>query len=192
VTQESWQEKLVSHHKEVFLRSFRGVPFAPGFPTCPDGWREIVATLVQRVAVAAVGYPVHFSEISEKYGALRVYWAAEARLPERMERTIEHAVALAEARSQCTCASCGAEGRLVSSGGWLFTACSQHARGAPVPVQWGMENLHIVRGSGDGIITCQRYDRANDRLVDVDPRDLGRRRIPRNLDSFFDHEKQPK
>jgi len=173
---QSWQENLVSRHEEVFLRRFRGVPFAPGFPTCPDGWREIVTTLVKRVAVAAVGYLVHFSQISEKYGALRVYWAAETRLPEQLERTIEHAIELAEARSECTCSTCGAEGRLVSRGGWLLTACQQHARGVPVPVRPGMEHLHIVRGfSGDTIrmITCRRYDRVNDRFVDVDPRSVG-------------------
>jgi hypothetical protein len=174
---QSWQESLVSRHKEVFLRSFRGVPFAPGFPTCPDGWREIVTTLVQRVAaVAAVGHSVHFTQISEKCGALRVHWTTETGLPERLEGTIEHAIAIAEARSECTCATCGAEGRLFSSGGWLLTACPQHARGVPVPVRPGMENLHLVRGfAGDDIriITCRRYDRSSDRFVDVDPRAVG-------------------
>jgi hypothetical protein len=159
----------------VFIRTFRGVDFAPGYPTCGDGWCDIVTKLVERVSAAAVGYPLHFTQVSEKYGVLRVYWRADASIPPRTELAIEEAIALGEARSGCTCATCAAEGHLFSSGGWLLTACSEHARGVPVPVRAGMENFHLVRrfvGEDARVIGCL-YDRIHDKFVDVDPRSLG-------------------
>jgi hypothetical protein len=89
---------------------------------------------------------------------------------------VEEAIALAEARSACTCELCGKPGRLYSRGGWLATACSQHARGEPVPVRPGFENLVIVRSfgvAGQQTVTCRRYDCETDAFVDVDPASLG-------------------
>jgi hypothetical protein len=114
--------------------------------------------------------------VSEKYGVLRVYWTVNATIPPRTELAIEEAIALAEARSGCTCATCAAEGHLFSTGRWLLTACSEHARGVPVPVRPGTENLYIVRrfvGEDVRVIGCRRYDRMHDRFVEVDPRSRG-------------------
>jgi hypothetical protein len=83
---------------------------------------------------------------------------------------------LAEARSFCTCEICGVPGRLYDRGGWLATACADHARGEPVPVKVGCENLHVVRKVVEGavrIVSCRRYDRKADAFVNVNPRDLG-------------------
>jgi hypothetical protein len=167
----TWRQRLVQRHPEVFIRAFRGVPFSPGYPACSDGWRDIVTNVVERVSAAAAGRPVHFTRMSEEHGSLRIHWAAEADLPESAELAIQEAICLAEARSACTCQTCGAAGSLYSSGSWLLTACSTHARGVPVPVRRGLENVHLVRrrvGEDIGTIACRRYDRRTDRFVDVE------------------------
>jgi hypothetical protein len=165
----TWRQQLVERHPKMFVRTFRGVPFSPGYPACSDGWRDIVTNVVERVSAAAAGRPVRFTRISEEHGWLRIHWTAQTELPESVELAIQEAVSLAEARSACTCQTCGAEGSLYSSGSWLLTACPQHARGVRVPVRPGMENVHLVRGIGEdvGTIACRRYDRATDRFVDA-------------------------
>ena len=163
----TWRQQLVETHPEVFDRRFRGVR---GYPTCSDGWRDLVTKLVERVCAASAGYPVHFTRMSEEFGTLRIHWTAEARLPPATERAVQDAIAVAEARSACTCQTCGAEGRLYSSGSWLLTACPAHARGVAVPVRPGTENVHVVRGfSADGTpqLVRRRYDRETDSFVDV-------------------------
>jgi hypothetical protein len=173
---KTWQQQLVDLHPDLFAQTFRGVDFAPGYPTCGDGWCDTVTTLVERVSAAAVGYQIHFTQILERYGRLTIYWKAEANLPKRVEHVIAEAIALAEARASCTCVSCGAKGQLFSSGSCLFTACPKHARGVSVPVRPGTEDLHLVRAfvDDDNLSTpCRRYDRLHDQFVDVDPRSLG-------------------
>jgi hypothetical protein len=165
---QSWQQELVQLHPEMFVRTYRGVPFAPGHPSsCSDGWHDVIAKLVKRVSAAATGYPILFTEIGEARGRLRIHWRAEAALPKYVEHRIEEAVALAEARAACTCMACGANARLFSSGGRFHTACPEHAHGVPVPVRPGMENLHIARTffCDHSRIECGRYDRIHDRFV---------------------------
>jgi hypothetical protein len=173
---ETWHQQLVDLHPELFVRTFRGVTFAPGYPSCGDGWCDIVTKLVERVSAAAAGYQIHFTQILERHGRLTIYWKAEANLPKHVEHAIEQAVALAEARAACTCVSCGAKGHLFSSGSCLFTACLDHARDVQVPVRPGTEDLHIARAFvGDDMhsAACRRYDRMHDRFVEVDPSSLG-------------------
>jgi hypothetical protein len=171
----SWEQALIQKHPGLFVRSFRGVPFTPGYPTCGPGWRDIVGRLVVRVSKAAANYPVHFNLISEKWGRLRIYWTADASLSKEAEQAVEEAIALAEAASACSCAICGAEARLFSDGGRLLTACAEHARGMPVPTPAVLANIHLVRGcvgKDIHIIECRRYDRTLDAFVDVDPNSL--------------------
>jgi hypothetical protein len=178
---ETWQQMLVDTYPKLFIRSFRGVPFAPGFPSCGGGWCDIVTKLVVRVSAAAVRYPMHFTQILEKHGRLTIYWKAEANLPKHVEHAIDEAIELAEARAACTCVTCGVEGQLFSSGSCLFTACPNHARGVPVPVRPGLEDLHVVRGFvGDDThsVACRRYDRLHDQFVDLDPRSRERPSSP--------------
>jgi hypothetical protein len=173
---DTWQQMLVDTYPLLFVRSFRGVKFSPGYPTCGDGWCDIVTKLVERVSAAAVGYPMHFTQILERYGRLTIYWKADANLPKRVEHAIDEAIALAEARSACTCVDCGAKGQLISSGGCLFTACTEHARGIPVPIRPGTEDLHLVRtfvGDNFHSVACRRYDRVHDEFIEVDPNSLG-------------------
>jgi hypothetical protein len=175
MTEKTWQQHLVDLHPKLFIRSFRNVPFCPGYPVAGDGWREIISSLIERVSAAADGYPIHFVQICERHGRLRIYWRAEANLPTHLERAIEEAIARAEARSTCSCVACGAKARLFSDEGRLMPSCQDHARGVPVSVRPGMENLHIVLVGRDDsrVVACRRYDRARDQFVDVDLRSLG-------------------
>jgi hypothetical protein len=54
-------------------------------------------------------------QIKEKFGALRFYW--DGGLSEATRVKVKEAIALATARSACSCEICGAEGRLYTNGG---------------------------------------------------------------------------
>src|SRR5215475_2735729 len=98
MSNRTWQQLLVQKYPQIFVRSFRGLPFSPGYPVCPDGWGEVVKKLVARVSEASVGYAVQLTEILERHGRLNIYWKADSDLPKRVERAIAEAIALAEAR----------------------------------------------------------------------------------------------
>jgi hypothetical protein len=148
---------------------------AVGYPTCEQGWRDLLERACDRIEAALVaGGAFRVLEIKAKFGTLRFYWSGD--LPDAAKAKVEEAMDLAVARSACTCEICGAEGRLYSRGDWLATACAQHASGEAVPIKPGFENVRIVRRIVEGrvrIIFCRRYDRASDTLVDVDPKSLG-------------------
>lgn len=164
----NWQKLLIVSHPQLFVRIVRGCPCCPAYPTCPDGWQQVVARVVERISKAAVGYPVRFCEISERCGQLRLHWKADSSLPERVERGIEDAIARAEARAACTCATCGAEGRLHSSScGRILPLCSEHAQGGSVLTPPGTMNVYLVRGTRTHSLVRQKYDRRIDRFVDV-------------------------
>lgn len=171
MSNECWQQLLVASHPHLFIRTFRGIPVAPGFPTCSNGWRELVNTMVERVSVATNGYPVQFTGIMQKLGTLRICWVSEATLPTRVERAVDEAVALCEARSACSCATCGAAGRLFCAGGLVLPACPEHAQGEALPARRGFENVYLIREftrDDSSVIACRRYDRARDAFMDVD------------------------
>src|ERR1700692_2916784 len=138
-----------------------------GYPECNEGWRDLLDRACVRIEnTLDNGENVKITEIKEKYGTLRFYWSGD--LLSEAEAKVDEVVDLAKARSACTCETCGAEGRLYSRGGWLATACREHARGGPTPVRAGIENLHIVRRFGAGglqTVSCRRYDRATDAFV---------------------------
>jgi len=165
-----WRQTLIEAHRELFVRSFRGVPFSPGFPICSDGWQHIIERLVDRVFDAVQGcYPVYFTHILEQHGVLRVHWTSPADLPTDIEFAIQEAIALAEARSASTCAVCGEEGRLFSHGSRLFTACPTHALGISVPLPRGFHNTYVGRAivGGRSALVSRRYDWASDSFVDL-------------------------
>ena len=177
-TERTWQSDLVARFPHLFEIRMDGHVVTPGLPTVGDGWRDLLERAVSRIAAAmseaATGW-VRIVQTKEKFGTLRLYWHGNG-LSKKIEHAIEDVVALAEARSACTCEVCGDEGRLHSRGGWLATACADHARGEPVPVKPGFENVHIVRTFGPGhypIASCRRYDRATDSFSDVAPKSLG-------------------
>jgi hypothetical protein len=174
---QRWQDLLVTRHPHLFL-SGDDQNCISGYPLVGDGWRDLVERAADRIAdtlAAARSGSVTIVQIKEKFGVARIYWTS-AGLTKAAESEIAEAIALAEARSACTCETCGGAGTLHQVGGQLLTACVEHAKGAPVPTAAGWENLHLVRGSRGGkatILVCRRYDRASDSFVDVDPKSLG-------------------
>jgi hypothetical protein len=167
-TNDGWREELVLRHPELF----RGA----AHPEVDDGWADLIDRLVERIANAAKAgqSPVRIVQVKEKYGTLRLY--TDRIDDDATAAAVNEAIALATARSACTCEVCGAEGRLHDRGGFLATACDEHAKGVAVEVRPGWENIHITRALRDGrvrIVTCRRYDRATDAFADVPPFALG-------------------
>jgi hypothetical protein len=173
-TGRGWQADLIERHTRLFHAPAAGPEAAQGYPECGEGWRDLLDRACARIEAALAGGGTFTAEqIKEKYGTLRFYWSG--RLPSEAEAKVEEAIDLAEARSACTWEICGAEGRLYSRGGWLATACPEHAQGEPAPVRPGFENLHIVRkfdARGLQTVSCRRYVRETDSFVDVDPQSL--------------------
>lgn len=165
----TWQQALVEANLKIFARSFRGVRFAPGLPLCSRGWQHIVTRLVDRVSEATNGYHVIFTQIAEEHGILRICWTTHSELPRRVEFAIEQAIALASARSACTCMECGEEGRLFCSGYRLVVACDVHQSGIPVPVVQSFRANYLVRAivNGRSQLVCSRYDRSSDSFIDA-------------------------
>jgi hypothetical protein len=173
-TIQDWRVDLIEAHPVLFHPPAGAPEAAEGYPDCAEGWRDLLERACDRIKAALEGGVLRVLQIKEKYATLRFYWGGE--LSPGAEAKVAEAIALAEARSACTCEICGAEGRLYSRGGWLATACTQHARGEAVPIKPRFENLRIVRRMLEGqvqIISCRRYDRAGDTFVDVDPKSLG-------------------
>jgi hypothetical protein len=167
---------LVEAYPDLFHPSANNPGVAAASAECGEGWHDLLerACVRIRAAVRAHGGTFKFIQIKEKYGSARLYWSG--RLSNAAQAEVEEAIALAEARSECTCETCGAPGRLFDRGGWLATACPEHALGQPVPVTPGCENLRVVRQVVEGVIRivyCRRYDRNADTFVDVDPRSIG-------------------
>jgi hypothetical protein len=170
-----WRIELVEAYPDLF-HPLAGQPgVAQASPECGEGWRDLLERACARIraVVRADGGSFHATQIKEKYGTLRFYW--QGALLSEADARIEEAIALAEARSACTCETCGDKGRLYRSGGWLMTRCATHAQGRPVEIKPGVENVHIVERivGNRRDVTCRRYDRASDSFVDVDPGALG-------------------
>lgn len=149
---------------------------APGYPSCHVGWRDLIDVACGRMA-AVVRTDDRFviDQVKEKLGGLRLYWSGG--LDSKTAAKVEEAIDLAEARADCTCERCGAEGRLRNSNGWLATACDDHAEGSLAESDDAqLMNLQVVRAVVDGkikIVKCRRYDRNADAFIDVDPLTVG-------------------
>jgi hypothetical protein len=164
-----WRIEFMAAHPRLF-----GVA-SQGYPDCGDGWHDLLRRCCDRIESSlAEGDRFVVEDIKSKYGTLRLYWGG--RLSDAAKTQVEEAIELAEARSACTCETCGEPGRLHDRGGWLETACPQHARGEPVPVRPGRENLRVVGRLVEDrlrIVSCRRYDREADSFTDVDPLSVG-------------------
>jgi hypothetical protein len=166
-----WRVELIEAHARLFHPPEGHPGGAQGYPNCEEGWSDLLERACVRIENALdTGDTFKIAEIKEKLGTLRFYWDGE--LSERAKAEVREAIALATARSACTCEICSAEGWLHNRGGWLATACAEHAKGQPVPVKPGFEHLHVMWGTADGqvrILSCRRYVRATDSFVDVPP-----------------------
>lgn len=165
----NWRTDLMAAHPRLF-----GVA-SQGHPACGDGWHDLLERCCVRIEAAlAEGDRFIAEDTKSKYGTLRFYWGG--RLSDAAKLQVEEAIELAEARSACTCETCGEPGRLYERGDWLATACPGHAQGEPVPVRPGRENLRVVGRLVEDrlrIVSCRRYDREADSFTDVDPLAVG-------------------
>jgi hypothetical protein len=103
-----------------------------------------------------------------------VYWSGNVS-PETTAR-INEAIALAEARSECTCETCGDEGQPYRHDGIYMTRCAAHAKGMSISAGPGRKSEHIVRDvvpDGGFRVARRQYDRDADAFIDVDPPSLG-------------------
>jgi hypothetical protein len=176
-TVRDWRIALIEAHANLFHPPVGHPEAASGYPSCGDGWRELVETAVGRIADAIAAAPagtLRIVTVKEKFAGLRLYWQSSG-LSAEIQNAVREAVALAEARSICTCETCGEPGLLFKRGGRMLTACEEHAQGDAVAIRPGRENLHIIRRleAGLPVVSCRRYIRETDSFIDVDPQSLG-------------------
>ncbi|RXH24213.1 hypothetical protein XH99_29580 [Bradyrhizobium nanningense] len=167
---KDWQIELIEAHRGLFCPPAGNPGAALGYPRCEGGWRDLIQRLCVRLE-AALGDDerIHLDRIREAVGRLRVSWRGQV-MPATICR-IHEAIALAEARSACTCELCGEPGRLYLDDGVCMARCAAHARGTPLADESEGNRMHIVRmprcdGSG---YEPRRYDRENDNFVDPPP-----------------------
>jgi hypothetical protein len=168
---KAWQSELIERYPRLFLPDGGAPESAPGYPSCHEGWFDLLDRACRRIADVLTPHDKFvIDQVKEKMGGLRIYWSGQ--LDAGARAAVEEAIDLAEARADCTCERCGAEGRLRVSDHWFATACDEHAKGRPVEIRPGIDNLHVVRSIGkDGsrVISCRRYDRETDTFIDIDP-----------------------
>jgi hypothetical protein len=170
----NWRVELMEAHPNLFPPQTSHSGSACGYPSCGDGWRDLLERLCARLEAALRDdETIQILHIKEEDATLSVHWRGDVSPETRAG--LHEAVALAEARSACTCEWCGAEGRLYSNDGVYMTRCAAHAQGAPVPNLSGQENILFVRlsTSDDFRIAARRYDREADRFIDTPSRDTG-------------------
>lgn len=177
-TNRTWQDGLIARYPDLFTEESGGRILNPGWPEVGDGWRDLVETAVRRIATAVAAAPsgsVHITQIKEKFATIRIYWSAGPGFTDAMRDAVDEAIELAEARSACTCETCGQAGRIYKYGGWFLTACDAHAKGKPVTNHRPEhENVHVtwrVIGA-TRTVRARRYIRDTDSFVDVDPSSL--------------------
>jgi hypothetical protein len=167
---KDWRIKLIETHPGIFHPPEGHPEQASGYPWCEEGWRDLLERLCGRIESALrEGETIRILEIKEKFAGLRCYWRGDV-LPETAAQ-INEAIALAEARSECTCEECGEKGQAYRHDGVYMTRCAAHAKGTLLQAEPGRENVHIVRRvTADGFrIAPRRYDRASDSFVDALP-----------------------
>lgn len=164
-----WRSALVESYAELF-DPVGSLSAAPGRPAVDDGWRDLLERACARIlaTVHLHGGLFRVTEISEKYGTLRIRW--EGSLSPEAAARVEEAVDLAEARSATTCEVCGEAG-VLRAGDWLATRCDAHAeQRPPVEVEGAVPDLRVERRLVDGrwLTLLLHYDRAGDRFVEAD------------------------
>jgi hypothetical protein len=162
MTDDDWRHQLKERHADLFGW---GGDLAVG-----SGWRELIEKAVERIAAAVASAPgakVTITQIKEKFGGLRIYFDEETALTGTARARVEEAIALAEARADCTCETCGAEGRLYIRGGWYLTCCEIHAEGEPVCRRGHYLVWRTRENNTRGTVRARRYDRECDAFVDV-------------------------
>src|SRR4051812_31153935 len=95
-----WRIELMAAHPRLLGGS------SQGYAECGDGWRDLLERACVRIEAAlGPGETFETLQIKEKYGTLRWYYTG--RPSEAAKTQVEEAIDLAEARSACTCETCG-------------------------------------------------------------------------------------
>lgn len=168
--ERNWKTKLVGRYPDLFRPPHGMLEVTEGALECGEGWWSILDTACIRIRAAlAIGLGTfRFTQIKEKAGTLRIYWAG--RLSGSTEERIREAIDLAEARSACCCELCGHEGHLFRNEGILTTRCLAHSGGVRVEARDGFANIHLVQRvvGHRRTVQCCRYDQRTDSFVVVD------------------------
>jgi hypothetical protein len=119
---DDWRIELIGAHPRLFHPPEGHPERASGYPWCEAGWRERLCVRIE--AALREGETIHFSQIKEKFAALRVYWRGDVSsdtaaqinaaiaLGEAFERLAEGADEINEraVTSKFRCAACGQQG----------------------------------------------------------------------------------
>lgn len=165
-----WRADLVTAYPDLFNPTAGDPPTARGWPWVSDGWWDLLQRACDRIrrAVQADGGSFEVTQIKEKFGTLRFYWAGS--LSPAAAARVEEAIDLAEARSAVTCEICGEPG-LLHGGRWVTTRCAQHAEGRRAIEARPGDDIHVIErvvGKRRNVLR-RRYDRESDSFVEVEP-----------------------
>ncbi len=170
---QNWQIDFMHGHPRLFDVMYDDPAHTPGYPLCGIGWRDILERLCDWIEHAlADGDRFAFVCLGQKFGTLRLSWAGT--LWDESYARIEQAIALAEARSACTCEQCGEEGCLYRHEGVWMTRCPPDAKGEPVRIEAGLESFHVIRVTelrDMRVFFCRPYDRAAVAFAGIPPGD---------------------
>jgi hypothetical protein len=108
--------------------------------SCGDGWYPLLDVLSLLVSRHDPNHSA--SQVKEKFGTLRYYFAA----PNDYSAGV---VSLAEHISAITCEICGSPAMVVSAGGWVSTRCAQHVEPHSQKI-YGDDEVDSVQGLGRG------------------------------------------
>jgi len=155
-----WQVAVMRAHPRLFKT-------ITDEPRLREGWRDTMERLCARIERALLECETfQFVQIVPRFGILRAKW--EGQVSEETQARIEEALALAEARSSCTCELCGAEGEKYHTDKIIKVRCEAHAEGRPLVQASANGRLHPVRvvvPSTPRVVTVRRYDRGADAFV---------------------------
>lgn len=119
---------LIESHCSLFRPPEGHSEQACGYFDVRDGWLDVIERLCVRIEGSMQdGETFRFVQLVQKFGLLQIDW--EGQVFEGTGARIEEAVALAEARSGCTCEVCGAEGEKYHVDKIVMPRCDAHAEG---------------------------------------------------------------
>ncbi|MBR0707992.1 hypothetical protein [Bradyrhizobium liaoningense] len=163
----NWRLDFMLSHPRLFEVMAEEPELSFGCPACQEGWRDVLERMCCRIEDALRrNETFEFVRIKQKFGILRFGW--EGEVSEETRARIEEALALAEARSSCTCELCGAEGDKYHASESVMVRCERHAEGRPIMPTRANERLHLVRvvaPTVPPVRIVRRYDRETDSFV---------------------------